>query len=88
MIFSKTFNSEIYSQIVCMLDDNKFVTPEWMKSTVSINFYFYVDGSVHSFSVGFGDTKTGLKLRQEYFDGITAVDAQAIVCDKLEEGKI
>lgn len=86
MIFSKTFNSELYSQIVCMLDTehgfyNGVITPV-------ITFFFYLDGSVHDFNLSFGNTEIGLKLRQEYFDGITAVDAQAIVYDKLEEGKI
>ena len=86
MIFSKTFNSELYSQIVVMLDRESgygygFNVP-------AVKFYFYVDGSVHTFNVSFGSDKLGLNIRQEYFDGITADDAQAIVYDKLEEGKI
>ena len=86
MIFSKTFNSDLYSQIIVMLDVESgcgygFKIPV-------VKFYFYVDGSVHIFNVSFGGDELGLKIRQEYFDGITAVDAQAIVYDKLEEGKI
>lgn len=86
MIFSKTFNSELYSQIVCMMGVKSGYVFGFMVPVV--NFYFYVDGSVHSFSVDFGGDDLGVKLRQEYFDGITDVDAQAIIYDKLEEGKI
>ena len=84
MIFSKTFNSELYSQIVMMLDREEV----FCNYNPCVKFYFYVDGSVHNFSVSFGNTDTGVKLQKEYFDGITADDAQAIVYDKLEEGKI
>ena len=86
MIFSKTFSSDIYSQIVVMLDCESGYG--FGVSVPVVSFYFHVDGSVHKFNVSFGGTQTGLKLRQEYFDGITDADAQAIVYDKLEEGKI
>ena len=86
MIFSKTFNSDLYSQIVVMLDRESgygygFNVPV-------VKFYFYVDRSVHNFNVSFGSDDLGLKIRQEYFDGITSVDAESIVYDKLAEGKI
>ena len=84
MIFSKTFESDLYSQIVVML----YKEEGFCNYNPCVSFYFYLDGSVHTFNVSFGDTDRGLKFRQEYFDGITADDAQAIVYDKLEEGKI
>jgi len=84
MIFSKTFESELYSQIVVMLDREEV----FCNYSPCVIFYFYIDGSVHNFNVSFGNTEAGLRLRQEYFDGITSVDAESIVYDKLEEGKI
>ena len=88
MIFSKTFESDLYSQIVCMMDEERVFGEKWMHFDKVVSFYFYLDGSVHKFNVSFGSDDLGLKLRQEYFDGITSVDAESIVYDKLAEGKI
>jgi len=85
MIFSKTFNSELYSQIVCMLD--KEVGYYNGVENLVITFYFYADDSLHTFNLSFGDTELGLKLRQECFDGLNAKDVQQIIYDKLAEGK-
>ena len=84
MIFSKTFNSDLYSQIVVMLDREEV----FCNYNPCVRFYFYVDGSVHNFSVSFGNTDTGVKLCREFFDGITDADVESIVYDKLEEGKV
>ena len=83
MIFSQTFDSHLYSQIVCMLDKEE----GFCNYNPCISFYFYLDGSVHTFNLSFGDTELGLKLRQECFDGLNAVDVQQLIFDKLAEGK-
>ncbi len=87
MIFSKTFNSDLYSQIVCMMDEERVFGEKWMHFDKVVSFYFYLDGSVHKFNVSFGNTDLGIKLRQEFFDGLNAEGVQQFIFDKLEEGK-
>jgi len=83
MIFSQTFNSNLYSQIVCMLDKEE----GFCNYNPCISFYFYLDGSVHTFNLSFGDTDLGLQLRQECFDGLTRNSVEKLIYDTLAEGK-
>ena len=83
MMFSQTFDSELYSQIVCMLDREE----TFCNYNPCISFYFYLDGSVHTFNLSFGATDLGFKLRQECFDGLTRNTTEKLIYDTLAEGK-
>ena len=68
MEFSKIFKSEMYSQIVVMLDTEAGYV-EGMAPILVINFYFWLDDETHMLTLSFNNCELGRSLRKQTFDG-------------------
>ena len=85
MEFSKTFKSDIYTQIVVMLDTESGYV-EGMVPVLVINFYFWLDNATHLLTLSFNNCEMGRSLRKQTFDGLTAESANSFVFDQVNRG--
>lgn len=87
MIFSKTFRSEMYSQIVAMLDTEAGYA-EGMAPVPVIKLYFWLDGATHEITIAYNNDELGHGLRAQTFENMTQDWADKLIFENANRGKI